>query len=171
MLGWCAACDGTGICHDCDGDGLSACEECLGSGILAHWMYNSIGFTVIFSVINIFLFLGLLVFSYAISSFYLSFNQWVYDVENMGFWFNPSFMTWLLAKRPIRWLKWQSGFDSALAIYIGTVVFGFISLNHVTFESFALGILFGVLVTLLFAVLFYRSFASRAEKTTASPEI
>jgi len=136
-------------------------------------MYNAVGFTAILSIINVFLFLGLFVLSYAASAFYLSFNQWVYEVEDMGFWFNPSFMTWLLAKHPKRWMKWQSGFNFILAVYFGALLFGLISLNHVTSESFALGILFGVLATLLFSILFYRSFASRAEEpaTTISPEI
>jgi hypothetical protein len=136
-------------------------------------MYNAVGFTAILSIINVFLFLGLFVLSYIVSAFYLSFNQWVYEVEDMGFWFNPSFMTWLFAKYPKRWLKWQSGSGFILAVYFGDLLFGLISLNHVTSESFALGILFGVLATLLFSILFYRSLASRAEEpaTTILPEI
>jgi len=127
-------------------------------------MYNAAGFTVILSVINIFLFLGLLGLDYIGSTFHLSFNEWVYDVEDMGFWFNPSFMTWLFAKDPRRWLKWQSGFGFVFAVYLGVLLFGLISLNHVTSESFFLGVSVGVLVTLLFSIVFYKAFATRFEE-------
>jgi len=127
-------------------------------------MYNAAGFTVILSVINIFFFLGLLGLSYVGSTFYLSFNEWVYEVEDMGFWFNPSFTTWLFAKDPKRWLKWQSGFGFVFAVYLGVLLFGLISLNHVTSESFFLGVSVGVLVTLLFSIVFYKAFATRFEE-------
>jgi len=166
---WCAACKGTGICYDCGGDGLRVCEECLGSGIITFFIHNVLGSTIILSIINISVFVGLLAVSYAVEGFHLGFNEWVYEVEDMGFWFNSSFMMWLLAKHPKRWLKWQSGLNFLPAVFIGAALFGLISMNHVTSESFLLGILFGVLITLLFSILFYRSFASKAAKS-ATPE-
>jgi len=160
---WCAACQGTGICYTCGGPGWHHCYVCGGNGLLEHWMYTVTGSTIVVSIIDIFLFLGLFLFSGFFSSLHLSFNEWVYKVDDMGFWFNPSFMTWLFAKHRERWAKWQTGINSALAIYLGALLFLSVSMRQLTGESFAEGTLFSIVVVGLFSLLFYKSYVSRLE--------
>jgi hypothetical protein len=126
-------------------------------------MYTAIGAGVVHSIFNVFLFLGLFVLSYAASAFYLSFNAWVHDVEDMGFWFNPSFMTWLFAKDPRRWAKWQTVLNLLFAVYFGVVFFWMASLNKITNEAFVSGAVFSIAVAVLFSLSFYKAYVSRLE--------
>jgi hypothetical protein len=161
--GWCAACQGTGICPTCGGKGWHTCGKCGGTGLLVHWMYTLAGSAVVPSIIGIFLFLGFFVLSGFFSAFYLSFNEWIYEVEDMGFWFNPSFMTWLFAKHRKRWAKWQTGLNLILAIYFGILLFGYFSLSHITQETFVTGTLLSIAVVSLFSLVFYKAYISRLE--------
>lgn len=158
---WCAACQGTGKCYTCGGKGWHSCEECGGSGLLVHWMYNLIGATVVPSFISVLLFLGLFIFGGWISAFYLSFNEWIYGIEDMGFWFNPSFMTWLFAKHRKRWAKWTTGTSSILSIYLGALLFGLLSFKQIIPETFLLGTLLSIPVVILFSIFFYKSYTSK----------
>jgi len=126
-------------------------------------MYTLIGSTIALSIVNTLLFLGLFFLSGVFSAFYLSFNEWLYKVDDMGFWFNPSFMTWLFAKDRKRWAKWQTACNSVFAIYFGAMLFGILSLKQITWESFVGGILFSIIVVGLFSLLFYKSYTSRLE--------
>jgi len=162
---WCADCHGSGICSTCGGKGWHDCEECEGAGLLVYWMYNLIGATVIPSFISVLLFLGLFIFSGWGSAFYLSFNEWVYQVEDMGFWFNPSFMTWLFAKHRKRWAKWTIGIDSILSIYLATLFFGLLSLRQIVLETFVVGTLLSIPVVILFSIFFYKSYISRLSES------
>jgi hypothetical protein len=159
--GWCAACHGTGKCYTCGGKGWHTCGKCGGAGILTYFMYNLTGATVVLSLISVLLFLGLFVLSYAASAFYLSFNEWVYEVEDMGFWFNPSFMKWLFARHRKRWAKYQTVFDLIFSIFWGVLFFGLLSLRQITQETFAIGTLLNIAVVSLFSWCFYKSYISR----------
>jgi len=163
---WCAACQGTGRCYTCGGSGLHACGECRGTGLLIHWMYTPAGSTIVLSIIGIFLFLGSFVLGGFLSAFYLSFNEWIYKVEDMGFWFNPSFLTWLFAKHRERWAKWQTGASLFFAVYLGILLFWISSLEAITQETFMTGALFSTVVVGLFSLVFYKLYISRLE---ASP--
>lgn len=163
---WCAACQGTGRCYVCVGEGWHACKECGGNGLLVHWMYTLTGSAIVLSIVNVLLFMGLFVLAYVGSAFYLSFNEWVYEVEDMGFWFNRSFMTWLFAKHRRRWAKWQIGINSILGIYLGALLFGVVSLKQITGESFAEGTLLSIVFLGLFSLLFYKSYTSRLEASS-----
>ena len=158
---WCAACSGTGKCYTCDGKGWHTCGKCGGTGLLVHWMYTSAGATVVPSIIGIFLFLGFFVLRNFFSDFYLSFNEWIYEVEDMDFWFNPSFMTWLFAKHRKRWAKWQTGLSLILAIYLAILLFWYFSLKEITQGVFVTGTLFSIGIVSLFSVIFYKSYVSR----------
>lgn len=160
---WCAACQGTGICRTCGGKGWHMCGKCGGTGILVHWMYNLTGATVTLSFISVLLFLGFFVLSGFFSFFYLSFNEWVYEVEDMGFWFNSSFMTWLFARHRERWAKWQTGLNLILAIYFGVLLFWYFSPNKITQETFVTGTLLSIAVVSLFSLVFYKAYISRLE--------
>lgn len=158
---WCAACQGSGKCSTCEGKGWYTCVECEGTGLLVHWMYNLIGATVAPSFISVLLFLGLFIFSSWGSAFYLSFNEWVYQVEDMGFWFNPSFMTWLFAKHRRRWAKWTTGTSSVLSIYLGALIFVILSLNQIVLETFVAGVALSIPFVSLFSWFFYKSYTSK----------
>jgi len=158
---WCAACQGTGKCYTCGGKGWHSCEECEGTGLLVHWMYNLTGATLASSFINVLLFLGLFTLCYVAIAFYLSFNEWVYEVEDMGFWFNPSFMTWLFAKHRKRWAKWTTGTSSILSIYLGASFFRLLSFKQITLQTFFVGTLLSIPVVILFSIFFYKSYTSK----------
>ena len=158
---WCFPCQGTGKCAGCGGKGWHTCGKCGGKGLLAHWMYNLIGATVAPSLISVVAFLGLFVLSGWISAFYLSFNEWIYGVEDMGFWFNPSFMTWLFAKHRKRWAKWTTGTSSILSIYLGASLFGLLSFKQVILETFLVGTLLSIPILILFSIFFCKSYTSR----------
>ncbi len=159
--GWCGACQGTGSCHTCEGEGWFTCGKCGGTGLHVRWIYNLIGATVVPSFISVLLFLGLFIFNGWVSAFYLSFNEWVHEVKNMDFWFNPSFMTWLFAKHRERWAKWTTGIGSILSIYLGALFFGLLSLKQITLETFVAGTLLSILVVSLFSWFFYKSYTSK----------
>lgn len=157
---WCAACQGSGRCYDCGGDGVATCETCYGLGSVGHWMYNLFGSSVLLSVVDVFLFVGLFVVDYFFSAFYLGFNEWVYKVNDMGFWFNRSFFIWLFAKDRKRWAKWSSGFSVFGAVYFGVLIFWSFSPRNITGDVLAGGFLVSVFFTGLFAWLFYRYYTS-----------
>ena len=159
--GWCAACQGTGKCYTCGGKGWHTCRKCEGTGLLVHWMYNLIGATVVPSLISVLLFLGLFIFNGLVSAFYLSFNEWVYQVKDMGFWFNPSFMTWLFAKHRKRWAKWTTGTSFILSIFWGALLFGLLSFKQIILETFLVGTLLSIPVVILFSIFFYKSYTSK----------
>jgi len=163
---WCAFCDGTGKCRTCEGEGRYECGECGGTGLLVHWMYNLIGATVVPSFISALLFLGLFYFSYAVSAFYLSFNEWIYQVKHMDFWFNPSFMTWLFAKHYERWVKWTTGISSIVSIYFGVLLFGLLSFRQVILETFVAGTLLSIPVVASFSILFYKAYVSKLKASS-----
>lgn len=156
----CAACQGTGICYTCGGLGSHSCGECGGAGLLIHWMFTPTGFTTVLSITGIFVFLGFFVLNGFFTAFHLSFNQWIYEVEDMGFWFNPSFMTWLFAKYRRRWAKWQTGLSLLFAIYFGDFLFWIFSLKNITQETFVIGTLFSVGIVGLFSFIFYKSYVA-----------
>jgi len=126
-------------------------------------MYNLIGATVAPSFISVLLFLGLFIFSGWMSALYLSFNEWIYQVDDMGFWFNPSFMTWLFAKHRKRWAKWTTGTGSILAIYLGALIFWILFLKQIILETFLVGTLLSIPVVILFSIFFYKSYTSKLE--------
>jgi len=154
---WCAACQGTGVCYRCGGSGSHGCEECEGRGFLTYWMFTQAGSATALSIIDVLLFLPFFGLSYAVSDFYLSFNEWVYNVRDMGFWFNPSFMTWLFAKHRKRWAKWQAGMNAMAAVFLGSAGFGVFSLHSVTADSFTAGILVSILIVSTFSFFVYKS--------------
>jgi len=158
---WCAACQGTGRCYTCGGAGSHSCEECGGRGILTHWMFTQAGSAIVFSIGSVLLFLIFFGLSYVVSAFYLGFNEWVYGVQDMGFWFNPSFLTWLFARHRKRWAKWQTSLNAIAAIHFGTIVLWLSSLNHITQESLVVGFLSSILVLSAFSFFFYKSWPER----------
>jgi hypothetical protein len=121
--GWCAACSGTGRCYTCGGTGVQTCETCYGRGSIGYWMFNVFGSSVVLSILDVFIFLGLFVVDFIFNEFYLGFNTWVYEVKDMGFWFNRSFWVWLFATDRKRWVKWVSGFGAFGAVYVGALTF------------------------------------------------
>jgi hypothetical protein len=160
---WCAACHGTGICYTCGGSGSHTCTSCGGSGVLVHWMYTFAGSSIALSILNIFLFLSGFGLSYIGSAIHLSFNEWVYDVDDMGFWFNPSFMTWLFAKHRKRWAKWQTCLNLIFAIYFGVILFWLFSYKSLTQDSLFTGLYMTIPITSLFSLIFYKAYTSRLE--------
>lgn len=112
--------------------------------------------TIALSFINTIIFLLFFGFGYVSAAFHLSFNEWVYEVEDMSFWFNPSFMTWLFAKHRERWVKWATMFSLLCALIFGFVPFMVISAGHITQETFLLIASPGIVVTSLFALAFYK---------------
>jgi hypothetical protein len=160
---WCAACYGTGRCYTCGGLGNHTCASCGGSGVLVYWMYTSAGASIVLSILSIFLFLAGFGLSYMGSSIHLSFNEWVYEVDDMGFWFNPSFMTWLFAKHRKRWIKWQTCLNLISAIYFGVILFWLFSNKSLTQDSFFISIYVTIPITSLFSLIFYKAYTSRLE--------
>jgi hypothetical protein len=112
--------------------------------------------TIALSFINVLIFLLFFGFGYVAAAVHLSFNEWVYDVEDMNFWFNPSFMTWLFAKHRERWAKWETAFSLLCALILGLVPFMVISEGHIAQETFLLTYLPSIVVTGLFAFAFYK---------------
>jgi len=163
--GWCAFCQGTGKCSTCGGKGWHICGECGGTGLITHWMYNLAGAAVITSLINILIFLGVFILGAAASAFYLSFNEWVHKVEDMNFWFNRSFMTWLFAKHRDRWAKWQTGLSLILSVYFGILIFWILSIKQVTQNTLVVGVLFSIGIAILYSYLFYGSYISHEIKS------
>ena len=133
----------------------------LGVGELATVLPAAYTWSVALSIFDVFLFVCLFMLNYAFDEFYLSFNEWVYKVDEMSHWFNHSFSIWLFAKDRKRWAKWSTGFNSFLAIYFGAFVFAVLSIRYVTADVFIEGVLASIFVTGLFAWLFYKYYTSR----------
>lgn len=114
------------------------------------------------------MFVGFFVAEGFFTAFYLSYNEWVYEVNNMGFWFNSSFLIWLFAKDRNRWAKWSSGFSGFGAVYFGVLIFWSLSPRNIASDVLAGGFLVSVFVTSLFAWLFYRYYTSGNERVPTS---
>jgi hypothetical protein len=126
-------------------------------------MYTSAGSTTVLSILSVFLFLAGFGLSGIASAIHLSFNEWIYDVNDMGFWFNPSFMTWLFAKHRKRWARWQTCFNLIFALYLGVLLFWLFSYKNLTQDSFFSGISLAIPITFLFSLVFYKTYTSRLE--------
>jgi hypothetical protein len=100
-----------------------------------------------------------------VSAFYLSFNKWIYDVEEMGFWFNPSFMTWLFAKHPKRWVKWQTGLNLIIAIYLGFLIFWILAREQIAQETLVTGTLLSITIVASFSLIFYKAYTLKLEES------
>ena len=140
-------------------------EVRFGRGSVGFWVYNVFESSVVLSVLDVFLFMGFFVLDYVFHEFYLGFNQWVFEVRDMGFWFNRGFSIWLFAKNRKRWAKWSSGFSAFVAVYVGALVFWFFSARNITGDVLAGGVLVSVFSTGLFAWLFYKYYTSRKPRT------
>lgn len=158
---WCAFCGGTGRCRTCDGSGHLRCGDCLGRGFLVHWMFNISGVIIYSSLTNIFLFLGIFILEIYGSVFYLSFNEWIYQVKHMDFLFNPSFMIWLFAKDRKRWAKWSMGYVYVFTVIMGTILFQLITLGKIPSEIYGIGVIVGIVIFSLFTYLFYLSYTTK----------
>lgn len=165
---WCAACQGTGKCYRCGGKGWHLCEECGGTGFLVHWMYTLAGATIVSSILNILLFLGIFYIAYIVTELRLSFNKWIYKVENMNFWFNPSFWTWLYAKHRKKWIKWGTVINLITSSLTGAFIFCIISINKITQTIFATGTLLGAAILSVFSLLFYKICTLKLESKSSS---
>jgi hypothetical protein len=123
-------------------------------------MFNLFGSAAALSIVDMIVFLISFMLGAFFADFYLSFNRWVYDVDDMGFWFNPSFMVWLFARDRKRWAKWEAGFCLFGAVYFGALLFMVLFLPSVTSEIFAGGLLLSIIATGVFSWLFYKYFGS-----------
>lgn len=124
-------------------------------------MYTVAGAAIVTSLISIVLFLAFFGLSYFSFSLQSSFNEWLYEVEDMTFWFNRSFMTWLFIKHPERWAKWQTGVTLLIADWFDIPVFWFVSSRLVFFETAVLGVAASIPITVIFSYTFYKSFVSK----------
>ena len=124
--------------------------------ILSNWS------TIVLSFISMLLFLGLFAFGYVISTVHLSFNEWIYEVENMSFLFNRSFLTWLFARHRETWVQWQTVINLILAIPSGVAVTILVS-PRITQASLFTGFLFSIPIVGLFSLLFYKLYTLRLE--------
>jgi hypothetical protein len=109
--------------------------------------------------------MGLFGFSSALSAFRLSHNEWVYDVGDMDFWFNPMFDTWLFAKDRKRWAKWTTWGSAITALFLGPWLFLLFSYKSVTLDAFFAGVLVTIPITLLFSFVFYKTYTSGIQST------
>lgn len=120
-------------------------------------LFNLLGFALGASVLSVFLFIGIFYFNYVLSGFYLDFNQWVYEVEDMGFWFNRSFWIWLFAKNRKRWIRLNIIIDALFSPFFGVFVLWALYTEYVTISSILLGFAFSLAITCVFAFVFYKA--------------
>lgn len=155
-------------CPLCEGKGKydqSICKKCGGKGFIVHWMYNITGATILFSLIGILSFLGFFCLYYLATDFYLSFNSWVYDVDDMDARFNPMFTIWLFAKDRKRWAKQSTSVSLLVSLYMGTLIFWIVSLKQITRTTFISGILLGAAIVTLFSLAFYKAYTLKIESS------
>lgn len=138
--------------------GYRTCSKCDGTGLF--WIYTVSHSTFLVSFLSILVFLGLFAFEHFRVSLWLDRNPWVRDVEDMNFWFNPMYFTWLFYKDRRRWVKWNIAGSLVgaivLVVVFGSILFGFSSssylITRMTPEVFWKGCIFGsAFATLLVA--------------------
>lgn len=118
--------------------------------------YKPSGVALIFSIVfPCILFPGIFL-EYLVQEWRVSMNPWVRDVEEMHFWFNPSFLTWLYSHDKRRYMKWAIGGGLFAAFVFGTIFVGAFTLYWVTFETFMIGFLVGATFTTILGFTFYR---------------
>lgn len=119
--------------------------------------------TFLVSFFSILVFFGLFGLEYFRDSVWLDRNPWVRDVEEMNFWFNPMYFTWLFYKDRKRWVKWTVALSFVgaivLVVVFGSILFGFSGSSYLimrmTPEVFWKGCIFGsAFATLLVAGLY-----------------
>ena len=163
---WCAACQGTGKCYTCGGAGNYTCPQCGGVGYLTLSHYTLVGSTTGISILNILVVVVAVFLALGVAEFYLSFNDWVYDVEQMDMWFNPSFGMWCYAKDRKRWLKYQVVGGALVAPLVGTMFFSILAVHQFAWDVLLLGGFLSIFVTSVFAFVFYKAYAARLEQPT-----
>ena len=124
-------------------------------------MFNFTGAMVYTSLTSIFLFLASFGFAVYLTSLYLSFNEWIHQVEHMGFLFNPSFMTWLFAKNRERWGKWTTCYCYLGSISLGPPLFLAIAAGKIPATLFDATIISSIVILSIFAYLFYLSYKTK----------
>ena len=166
VLGWCGACQGTGKCPTCDGSKLQECTTCRGAGVLQYWKFTSVGATFTISALSVLLFMGSFAFSYAVADFYLGFNEWIYEVDNMNLWFNPSFLVWLFAKDRKRWVKWSIGDSLFGSLFIVILLFASTTTQVAAPDTIIYGSVASIAIASLFAFIFHKAYISEPERTS-----
>lgn len=121
------------------------------------WNFNMLGFTLASAILSIFMFVFIWYGNYAMHVFYVAFNEWVYDVENMSFWFNRSFWVWLFAKNRKRWIKLNIISIIFLGPFMANFLFGAFTWWYVTVSFLAVGYAFSQALTFVFAFIFYKA--------------
>ena len=138
------------------------CSACGGSGQI--WMSSSISFALMFFVGFILTFLGIFGLDYFIQSWRLEWNPWVKDVEEMGFWFNPMFWTWLFYHDRDKWAKWNTIGISACAIFLVSIFAAMLafgpSLVPTPPEYFWTGWVVATMLMVFFAITWYLRYKS-----------
>jgi len=125
------------------------------------------GATVIMSLMIAVLFLAFFYLGYLCTEFYLAFNEWVYEVEDMCSLFNRNFMVWLLAKYPRRWAKRAVASSFLLAACFGIWLYLFITKENTTFQVAWQGTLLSTTITVLFSFAFYKNYISKIDASTS----
>ena len=154
----------------CGGTGIQSCTECGGKGIVVHWKYTIVGSATVISVFSVLVLLGSLGLAYAFSGFRLDFNEWVYDVEDMQPWFNPSFMTWVFAKDRARWFRWEIGIAAPTSLFMVVVLFTTVSLRVATPDTIIWGSGIALIIASTFAFILYKACTSTSPETRSFEE-
>lgn len=129
--------------------GYRTCRKCGGTGLFSMSTVSQSTFLVsFFSILGS---LGLFAFEHFRVSLWLDRNPWVRDVEEMKFWFNPMYFTWLFYKDRKKWVKWNIAGSLAgaivLVVVLGSTLLGFSGSSYLiwrmTPEVFWKGCIFG----------------------------
>ena len=122
------------------------------------FVYGPLGVALAFSIVfPLILFFGLWLDG-MIHEWRISLNPWVENVEEMGFWFNPMFFTWLYFHNKRRYMKWTIGFSLPFVFIFGAVVVGLLTLQTVTLEAFITGFMIGATFTTLLGIAYYQNY-------------
>lgn len=116
----------------------------------------------LFFVLATFLFCSLFfigyVFEYAWDNFYASVNTWVETVEDMNFWFNRMFMTWLFVKNRKRWARATTIVCLLMSFWLCPFILFLLFRNHLEASLLASAFLIAAPITTFVALAWYQRY-------------
>jgi len=167
----CPKCDGTGQVWERRYDfnvktwvtGYWPCPTCGGNGEI--YLYSSATYALAFFFSFVACFLLFFALDYGVTALRLNQNPWVKDVKEMHYWLNPMYCVWLFHVNRKKWVKWTTMLSLVATIMVITTIAMALTAYQLTLtpvlgQSIFTGWLFGTVLTIPFAVAWYKNYES-----------
>jgi hypothetical protein len=140
------------------------CPKCGGTGRI--WVYSKQYAAAVASLLSSLCFIGLFTLEYAFDAFRAGMNEYVDDVEHMGWLFNPMYSAWLLRKDKLKWTQLYTAISAAAGLIFGVLLTVIMNSSlTIAYSDFAFGVVASVAFMPIAAACWYMGICKPWTKT------